>query len=134
MAVRFKVWGVADLPKGAAPLDDDPVDVTWSQQVGNPLVFGRRIFVQGGHDSLGTRAVFRGHAVLQIAGNALKAVGGLANHGEPSSPAVLVAGKSKVGVEIREIINQFIQWVAFIFKGGGDGQAVTLCEETHETA
>ena len=60
---------VRNLPQQAPPLDDDAVNVARAHQIRHPAVLVERIFMDGGHDFLRARAVFRRHAVFQVAGN-----------------------------------------------------------------
>ncbi len=72
----FEGGGVGDLPQGAAPLDDDAVDVAGTEQVGDPVVLGERIFMNAGDDYFGAGAILRRDAVLEVAGNGLESAGG----------------------------------------------------------
>ena len=70
------------LPQLAAPFDDDSVNVTGANQVGDVGVFALRILVSGGNDLFGAGAVFRGDPVLEVARNALQLVAFMADQGQ----------------------------------------------------
>src|SRR5690349_10496245 len=72
--------------------------------------------------------------MLQIAGNGLEAVNRLADHREATGPSAVLAAKAKAGIEIREIINQFIEWICFILECGCDGESIPLMEKTGDSA
>ena len=40
----------------------------------------------------------------------------MARHRQPARPAIFLAAKPKSRVEIREIVNQFIQWIGRVFQ------------------
>src|SRR6185503_13177510 len=72
------------------------------------------------------------HAVFQITGNALDAVSPLADHREAATPAILVLREAEACIEVREIINQLLDVVTFVFERGGNCQPVSLGEETDD--
>ena len=88
--------GVRDLAEQAAPFDDDAVDVARADEVVDVGVFGEGIFVDGGDDFLRARAVFRGDAVFEVAGNGLLAEELVASDGEAAGPAIFLAAKAGI--------------------------------------
>src|SRR3989442_2372029 len=69
----IQIGRVGDLPHEAAPLNNDPVNVSRAEQVGYPGMFIERILVDRRDNLFGAGAVFRWHAVLEIAGERLEA-------------------------------------------------------------
>ena len=52
-AGTIELWGVRDLAKDAAPFDNDAVDVSSAEQLGDPCAFAERVFVNGRNDLFG---------------------------------------------------------------------------------
>ena len=68
----IQIGRMGDLPHEAAPLNNDPVNVSRAEQVGYPGMFIERILVDRRNDGLRPRAVFRRQTVFEITGDALQ--------------------------------------------------------------
>ena len=130
-----EVGGVGDLAEKAAPFDDDAVDVAGAKEVGEPRVLVERVLVNGGDYLLGADAVFGRDAVFEITGYGLKAEGVVADEPKAAAPAVGVfTAKTESGVEIGEIVNEFVEGIRLVLERGGDGKSVALGKETDNAA
>ena len=56
----------------------------------------------------------------------------MANHCEPAGPAIFLTTESESGVQICQVVNQFVERIAFIFERGGNREAVALLKETDD--
>lgn len=121
---------MCNLAQPASPLDNDSIDITHSKQAGNPNVFGAWIVMNSGDNLFGAGSVLGWNTMFKIAGDVLKSVQLLAGQGEPAAPSVIFTAESKSSVEVCQIIDQVIQWICLVFKGGGDGQTIPLREKT----
>ncbi|MDB6016090.1 MAG: hypothetical protein JWR19_579 [Pedosphaera sp.] len=130
----FQVGRVGDLAQQAAPFDDDAVDVAGAHEVGDPSVFVQRVFVDGGDNLFGARAIFGRHAVFQIAGDGLLAELLMAGEGETARPTVFFAAETEASIEIGQIVNQFVQGISRVLERGGDGESVALGKEADDLA
>ena len=94
-----------------------------------------RVLVDGGDDLLGAGAVFGRHAVFEVAGDGLQAIPLVADDPQPAAPAVdVLAGEAEPGVQVGEVVDQFVERIGFVLERGGDGQAVALAEEADDPA
>jgi len=125
---------MSHLSEQASPFNDNPVNVSWPQHIGDPSLFFSLILVNGSHHLFGPRAVFWRNSIFQITGDGLKAIALVTNHCQASAPAVVLAAKAKSGIKIRQIVNEFLQRIAFLFERRGNGQPVALREETHDAS
>src|SRR5581483_11782195 len=114
-----------NLPDHAAPFNDDTVDIARADQVTHPAVLVERILVDGGDDLLRARAVLRWHAVLEIAGDRLVAKYLMARNGQPAGPSVLFPAKAEARIQIRQVINKFINGITLVFQSRGNCQTVS---------
>src|SRR5436305_455989 len=92
------------------------------------------IFVDCGNDLLGASAIFRRHTVFEITGNGLQSIFLMADDGQATAPAIFVTAKTKTAIEISQVIDELIQCIGFILKGGSDAQAVALRKKTDDAA
>src|SRR5262245_1031279 len=122
------------LPEQATPFDNRAVDVAGAEQVSHPAVFVQRIFVHGRDNLLRAGTVFGRQTVFEIAGNALQSIPIVTRDGQTSAPAIVLAAEAKARVKIRQVINEFIERIFLVFERSGDGESVTLLEETHESS
>ena len=118
----IKIRCMGDLAKQASPFDNNPINISYPNQIGDPALFAQRIFVNGRDDLLRAGAVLRRKAVFQIAGNRLQTKLFVGSNREASSPAVFIAAKAKTGIEVGEVVNKFVQQIFFIFQRRGNCQ------------
>src|SRR5690606_2217739 len=116
----FESGSVGDLSQGAAPFDDHAVDVARAKQVRDPLVFGHRIVMDRRNDEFRPRTVLGWHAVFEIPGSGLESVVRLAYHGEAPRPAILFTAEAEAGIEVGQVVNEFVQRIGFILQRGGN--------------
>src|SRR5687768_10755412 len=98
---------MCDAAQHRTPFDDDAINVTGPKELRHPAIFAERVFVDALHHFTRAPAVLMRHTIFEVTGNALDAVGALADHGEPPGPAVLVLAEAETGIEVRQIINEF---------------------------
>src|ERR1700722_7651760 len=117
---------VRDFPERAPPLDNHAVDVPRAQDFRDPTVFARRVFLNCSHYLLRARSILRRHAAFQVAGNGLWTVGVLANHRQAPRPTAVLGGKTKIGVQVSQVVNQFVDRIGILFQCRGHSQTVAL--------
>jgi len=122
----LQIWCMRNLPQQTAPLNDHPINISRSDQVAHPSVLIQRILVHRRHNLLRSCSIFRRRAVLKIARDRLQSELLVANHRQPSAATILIPAKPKSGIQIRQIINQFVQRVTLIFLCRRNCQAITL--------
>src|SRR5437667_10600283 len=97
-------------------------------------MFIHRILVYRGDDLFGSGAIFGRHAVFKIAGNGLQPVFLTADNAQSSTPTIVVAAEAKAGVEVCQIVNHFIERIAFIFERGSHSHSVAFRKDTNPAA
>src|SRR5579884_1552350 len=110
-----------DLPQQTPPFDDDAVNVAHAKQISDPRLLRERIFMDGGNNLFRSRAIFWRNAIFEITRHGELPEGLMARKGKPSAPAIFLAAKTESRVEVRQIVNQFVQWIRFVFQSRGDG-------------
>jgi hypothetical protein len=129
-----EVGCVGDLAEETAPFNDDAVDVADAEDIGDPGVFAGGIFMDAGDDLFGIGAVFGRQAIFEVTGDGLEAESFLAGDGEASCPAAFFAAEAESGIEVGEVVDQFVERIGIVFEPGSDGEAIAVGEEADDPA
>ena len=62
------------------------------------------------------------------------AVNPLAKNPEPATERRLFPGKTRAGADVRQIENEIVDWIGFVFERGGDGQTFAGLEKGENNA
>ena len=131
-AIPLERGGVGDLAEQGSPFDDDAVDVAVAEEVGHVPVLAVGVTVDGVDDEVGAVAVLGRDAVLEVAFDVLVSVLRVAGDGEAATPPVVVAAEAESGVEVGEVVDEFVERIRRLFEGGGDGEADAALEEADD--
>ena len=120
---------LANLPEQTAPFDDHAVNVTCAEKLRHPARLVQRILVDARNDLFRAAPVTRRHAVLQITGNRLQAEELMARDRKTTSVTILFAAETEARVEIREVVDQFVERIPAVLQRSADGKTVLLLEK-----
>ena len=131
-AIPGEVWRIHDVPQETAPFHQRALDVARAQRIAREPVARPGIGRDFADYFRRARAVMRRCAHFEITRMIGPIINALAKNAEPSAHGASSPAKPRAAADVREIENEIVDRVGFVFKRGGNRETFAGLEERED--